>query len=224
MPKTAYLWDIDGTLLLSGGAGKQAVLNTFKEVLGVEDAWGNLNPDGKTDDAIFDELHRTLFNKPLPIDVRNRIFDLYHTHLERELPLSADFRLMPSVVDVLTRLSNDPDASLGLATGNYEKAAFLKLARGGLDHFFSYGGFGTDSKVRQELTQKALERAIHAMGKKPDQVFLIGDTIHDVSCGIGIGAKVIAVTTGSTPASDLEHAGAYAVLDDLKDLFEVIKD
>lgn len=221
MPKTVYLWDIDGTLLLSGGAGKQAVVNTFRELLNVDDAWARLHPDGKTDDAIFEEIHQELFQKPLPRDLRDRIFERYHHHLEQELPRAAGFEIMPYALEVLTRLAKDENASIGLATGNYERAAYLKLKRAGMDHFFSYGGFGTDAIDRQALTQKALERAIDHVGGKPTNVVLIGDTVHDVRCGLGIGAIVVGVCTGTTTADQLKAAGAQHVLSDLTGFFDL---
>lgn len=221
MSKTVLLWDIDGTLLLTGGAGQNVFENIFWELHQCPGIWRGVTVDGRTDDIIIDELYLKSVGR-LPTDAERQKFTArYHELMELELTRAPHFRLMPHVLETLERLSKAGHLQ-GLATGNFERAAWAKLKRGGLDHFFSFGGFGTDSRDRQTLTQRALERAIIHLGGSPKETFIIGDTIHDVACGKGIGAKTVAVCTGSTPRKTLEESGADWVLDDLTEFKRIL--
>lgn len=222
--KTVILWDIDGTLLLTGGAGAQAFNRVFEELYGEPFIWKNINPDGRTDDWIIDQLFLSHFKRTPSGKERAKVIALYNDSMREALRDSPNFRLMPSAMEVVSALHADPGVHMGLATGNYKLAAHHKLKRGGLDSFFSFGGYGCDSAERLQLTQVALERAIHYVGGQPDALLLIGDTIHDISCGKAIGAKTVAVCTGSTPRAVLEAAGADRVLDDLTGLIETLED
>lgn len=212
---TLFLWDIDGTLLLTGGAGITSFNRVFEELYGERHVWKDLHPDGKTDDAIIEELFFQHFGRLPNLQELTRIAVRYSHVMGEELDRSERFRLMPHALETVDQLSKKPGVTLGLCTGNYELAAIHKLKRGGLSDYFLFGGFGSDHRDRLKLTEIALLRAADHLGFQPDQVFVVGDTVHDVRCGKGVGAKTIAVCTGSTPRSLLEKAGADWVLDDL---------
>ena len=119
MPKTVILWDIDGTLLLTGGAGKAAFNTIFKDLYNEDDIWQDLKPDGKTDIAIIKECYSKRFNK-LPTEAEiERITDAYIKENKLELKTAPRFRLMPFVVETLNKLSQNDDIVMGLATGNF---------------------------------------------------------------------------------------------------------
>lgn len=227
MRKKVFLWDIDGTLLLTGGAGISAFNRLFEEFYGEKFIWQKMSPDGKTDDVIIGELYSQRFHKNPSHEELRRIAKRYNELMAEEIIRSKKFRLMPYVLETLEVLNRKEEVSLGLATGNYEVSARNKLIRGGLDHFFSYGGFGSDSSDRFQLTQIALERAMAYLGNAPEggtpfDLFVVGDTVSDIRCGKKIGATTIAVCTGSTSRPVLEKEGADRVLDDLSLFFSVV--
>jgi len=212
-------FDIDGTLLLSGGAGARALDRVFKEQLDVEDAFRGIHPDGMTDDDIIQEMGRRKLDREFQPDEIGLFRERYAHFMKDELPRSEKFRVMPGVGDLLERLSKEKDLLLGLVTGNYESTGMMKLAHGGLDRYFRFGGWGTDSADRLELTKTGIERGKKlAGGGLPDEaVFLVGDTVHDIRCGHGAGARVIAVATGSTTRETLAGKNPEFLLDDLSD-------
>lgn len=213
-------FDIDGTLLLSGGAGARALDRAFEEIMGVPEAFHGIHPHGMTDDDIVQQMGRRSLSRDLDEEEVRRVRDLYAKHMEDELPRSEKFRVMPGVPELLERLSKDDGAILGLVTGNYEATGRMKLVHAGLDHYFRFGGWGTDSADRFELTRLGLERgrALAGAPMPDDHVFLVGDTIHDVRCGLAAGAVVIAVATGPVPTDTLLAEGAHHVFEDLTDV------
>ncbi|EKD41702.1 MAG: hydrolase [uncultured bacterium] len=209
-------------MIQAGGAGKKALEKAFEDVLGEKDVWQDLNPDGRTDEWIFEELHIKRFGSAVPEALKKILIESYIHHLSFELPLSAHYRILPYVTQILETLSKDPQNILGLATGNFEKAAYLKLQRGKLDHYFTFGGFGSDSVHRQELTKKALERACNKIGGDPEVVYVIGDTIYDIECGKGIGAKTVAVCTGGTSKEKLANMNPTFLVDHVGVLLDML--
>lgn len=223
MSRTVFLWDIDGTILLSGGAGIASFNRVFEELFSEPGIWQDLHPDGRTDDSIIEELFSKRLKRLPTKSEMATIVKRYNEVMEEELWCSANFRLMPQVHETLRMLSQNPKISLGIATGNYEITAINKLKRAKLHHYFSYGGYGSDSRDRTQLTQIALNRAIQHLGVPPEDVFLIGDTVHDIRCGRQIGAKTIGVCTGMTPKESLEEEGANWVIRDLSE-FHLVAD
>jgi len=213
------LFDIDGTLLLSGGAGLRALNRAWEELFGHKGAMDGIRPHGMTDGAIIAEMGRRALGRPVTDEEEAAVEERYILYLEDELPRSDGFRLMPGAKELLDRLETEEDLLLGLVTGNFEPASRLKLRRGGLDGYFRFGGYATDSFDRMELTRIGVRRGRELAGiPVPDEsVFLVGDTVHDVRCGRGAGARVIAVETGSTPADLLLAEGAERVFPDLTD-------
>ena len=139
------LFDIDGTLLLTGGVGKIALEAAILELFGIPDSWGNLIPDGKTDPMIISEICFRILKRNLMDEEYHTLCSRYHHHFENEISHADRFRLMPGIPELLGTLAGNPCLVMGLATGNFGKAAEMKLKRGNLDVFFSFGGFASDS-------------------------------------------------------------------------------
>ena len=131
---------------------------------------------------------------------------------------AASYRVLPGIVRVLDELGRRPDVLLGLATGNIELGARIKLERGNLNRYFTFGGFGSDSDDRTALVRRAAEVAALRCGNAvaPSDVFVIGDTPRDVEAGRAAGFCTIGVATGQFTTADLEEAGATAVLTDFE--------
>lgn len=211
------LFDIDGTLLLTGGTGALAFNLVFKEMFGVEEAWGNTHPDGKTDPAIIDEVAVSCLGRTLSPAEYKKLCTRYLELFDENIGKSERFRLMPGVPELLEHLSQREDVLLGVATGNFEQAAWSKLERGKIRHYFSFGGFGSDSHHRPELTRQAMMRGHRTLGRElPSRhIFIIGDTPWDVLAGKHIGATTVAITTGSYTAADFEASNPDYIFPDL---------
>ena len=213
------LFDIDGTLLRAGGAGRRAVELALEEVL--DDLDGRISLEsvefaGRTDPWI---VRTALLQYGVTADegLIHEILQRYVGHLPRELELASAFEVLPGVLSLLSELSTREDVVLGLGTGNTEPAAYAKLARGGLDSFFSFGGFGSDHPDRAELLRAGLQRGLERTGDQRgrERVVVVGDTPHDVAAAYAIGAECVAVSTGGYDAVALEAAGATVVVSDL---------
>ncbi len=214
-PAPAFLFDVDGTLVDSGGAGVRAMRRAFTEVVGVENPWprpdaGHAPPpadrfdsfSGRTDPYIFRVAVEHYLGRPADPDEERAFFDRYLRYLAEEVPASPRYRVLPGVVGVLQALSARPGCVVGLCTGNLEEGARLKLARGNLDRFFSFGGYGSDDSDRAALTRVAIERARVAAGGPVDPL-VIGDSPHEVTAARRNGARVALVATGWTPRDTL---------------------
>lgn len=223
MTKTVFLWDIDGTLLLTGGAGQASFDRAFEKLYGEKYIWENIMPHGRTDNYIIEELFTNRFKRPPTKEEKERIIHRYNEAMGEEVYRAKNFRLMPMVQEILETLSRNKDFVLGLATGNFEISAKHKLRKAGLLEYFSFGAYGSDSPDRLKITQLALKRAYKHLGCKPKEIYLVGDTIHDVKCGQKIGAKTVAVCTGPTSRDQLEEAGANWVIDDLSQFPLILK-
>ncbi len=220
MPPIIALFDIDGTLLSAGGAGRRAVERALGEVLDRAEENVNLRAvefAGRTDPWIIASALR-YYGVAVEDRLIDEVLERYVSHLPRELELANAFEVMPGVTALLGALEARSDVVLGLGTGNTEQAAYAKLARGGLDAFFGFGGFGSDHVNRAELLRAGLRRGLQSAGLEPGgvEVVVIGDTPHDVTAANQIGARCIAVTTGSYGASELEAAGDSVVVEDLR--------
>jgi phosphoglycolate phosphatase-like HAD superfamily hydrolase len=228
MNRTLVLFDIDGTLLLTAGAGRRAITTALAEAVGDVSGFHSVRFDGKTDPQIVGELLAAA-GHPGPHD-RSRVDALcerYVCLLESELRHPASVtRLMPGVPALLDRLEAERGVVLGLLTGNMVQGAALKLAAAGIDTGrFVVGAYGSDAAHRPELPAIAAARAAaHFGGRAPAgrEVVIIGDTPADVTCGRGIGARAIGVATGAYPLEDLAAAGAHAVFPDLAETEAVV--
>lgn len=202
-PARAFLFDVDGTLVDSGGAGLRAMRRAFTEVVGLADPFRGDSFTGRTDPHIFrTAVQRHLGRAATPAEER-AFLDRYLRHLSEEVPSSPRYRVLPGVVTVLEALSARPGCLLGLCTGNLEAGARIKLARADLNRFFAFGGFGSDDPDRAALTRVAIERArVAAAG--PVDPLVIGDSPHEVTAARRNGARVALVATGWTPREALQ--------------------
>jgi phosphoglycolate phosphatase-like HAD superfamily hydrolase len=215
--KKIILFDIDGTLLLTGGAGKRAFNQIFAELYGVDAAWRDIHPDGRTDPCLMREVfEKCLGRGPRPEEM-DRLREAYTAVMGQTLKEAENFRLMPGVVELLEKISQRGLGLVGLATGNFEATAYLKLERGGLRDYFSFGGFGSDFEDRLKLTKRAVELGMQKLGHwvEPEEILLVGDTVHDIRCGKLLGLTTIAVATGSTSQETLASLRPDFLLKDL---------
>jgi phosphoglycolate phosphatase len=212
------LFDIDGTLITTGGAGAEAWRRGFEEIYDTQVDIRKVTESGMTDP----DVGRTALRHVLERDPTQRELALamakYMKYLAASVEESDGYRVMPGVVDRLRQLVDD-GYLVGLITGNVEAAAHIKLARGGLNRFFSFGGYGSDASDRVEVTRKALERGQLVSGGTLDlsSCMGIGDTPRDVTGAHGAGIVSVAVATGNYSAEALREAGADHVLASLEE-------
>jgi len=212
----AVLFDIDGTLLVTGGAGGVAWQRGFEELYGVEANVAEHTDAGMTDPEIVKIVFREVIGREGSGDERAKAIGCYLKHLPDAVAESGGYRVMPGVEELLDRLI-DAGVLLGLVTGNIEAAAHIKLARGRLNRFFSFGGYGSDSADRTEVTEAALTRGKLVSGGnlQNSSCISVGDTPRDVKAGHGADIKVVGVATGSYGADQLTQAEADWALTDL---------
>lgn len=214
---TVILFDIDGTLLLTGGAGAVVFNHVFEKLYRIENAWGTMCPDGRTDISLIKEcFQNNLKRQPTKNEIES-FAKVYCNSLEQELKTWTKLYLMPHIKETLSMLSQKPNVALGLATGNFKASAFHKLEKAQIAHHFKFGGYGCDSEDRLVLTKKAVSEAKKNFSESISKIYLVGDTVQDMVCGQAIGATTIAVCTGSTKYSDLKNSGADFVIRDLSE-------
>jgi phosphoglycolate phosphatase-like HAD superfamily hydrolase len=213
--KTLLLWDIDGTILTSGGAGMRALRAPLRELHGIQASLDDIDYAGRTDRHILRQIF-TRYNLPLSEDNFTRFLDHYVATLPTELANPSAF-ILPGVPALLAAAAARPDITQALLTGNVQRGAHAKLSFHGLWDFFPFGAFADDSEYRNDLGPHALRRAREHTGIdfKPECVWVIGDTPHDIACGRIIGAKTLAVATGSHSVAALATHTPTAVLPDL---------
>ena len=221
------LFDIDGTILLSSGAGRRAIIAALSEDIGPHQAWDQIRFDGKTDPQILVELLEAAGHAGDPEEERVRKFGKKYVSLLREELSKPGHRttLMPGILPLLDRVERHEHAVPGLLTGNFAEGAALKLESGGIDpRRFRVGAYGSDSPRRTELPPIAARRAESIFGRVPSghEVVIVGDTPADVTCGQCIGARAIGVATGAYSTTALNEAGAYAVFTDLSETEAVL--
>ena len=222
-PKTLLLWDIDGTLVVSGGAGSAALRAALADTFGVDGSLDDIDFAGRTDRWIV----RQIFHKfSLSATEENvaRYLDNYLAHLPSALA-NPRARVLPGVHDVLRAARACPDFSQGVLTGNVRRGAQAKLVHHGLWDHFPFGAFGDDSEHRNELGPHALRRAREHTGADfaVDRVWIIGDTAHDIACARAFGARVLAVATGGHTLDELSAHRPDALLPDLADTDGVLR-
>jgi len=216
----AVLFDIDGTLLVTGGAGAVAWQRAFEELHGVEADIAEHTDAGMTDPEIALIVFREVIGREGSQEERARAIGCYLKHLPAAVEESEGYRVMPGIEALLPRLVEE-GLLLGLVTGNIEAAAHIKLARGRLNHFFGFGGYGSDSANRTEVTKAALARAALVSGGAlaDGACIAVGDTPRDVEAGHGAGIRVVGVATGSYGAATLQEDGADWVLESVESGF-----
>jgi phosphoglycolate phosphatase-like HAD superfamily hydrolase len=218
----AVLFDIDGTLLVTGGAGSVAWQRAFEELYGVEADIAEHTDAGMTDPEIAAIVFREVIGGEGSPEERSKAIGCYLKHLPAAVAESDGYRVMPGVEELLDRLI-DSGHLLGLVTGNIEAAAHIKLSRAHLNRFFSFGGYGSDSADRTEVTEAALRRGELVSGGslQNSSCISVGDTPRDVKAGHGAGIKVVGVATGSYGVDQLKQAEADWAIADVADGFPV---
>lgn len=217
MVKTLLLWDIDGTLIDSGGAGETALQRSLEREFGIADRFGWLEWAGRTDIWI---ARRILEHHGLETS-RENIDRFLHGYLAAvsEAMANPRARVLIGVREILAEVADHAYAVQGLLTGNLERGAKIKLSHFDLWRYFAFGAFADDSETRNELGPHALRRAAdhHRIPFTPDRAVVIGDTPHDIACGRALGARTIAVATGKFSVDVLKSFEPDAVLADLSD-------
>ncbi|MBI3393192.1 MAG: haloacid dehalogenase-like hydrolase [Nitrospirae bacterium] len=207
------LFDIDGTLVSTDGAGRLAVTRAFQDVTGIPDGFAGVRMAGKTDPQIVRE---GLEANALPgtDGLRSRILDRYLSLLPETLARAERPRLLPGVERVLDDLARRPGVAIGLLTGNIEDGARVKLSFFGIWERFALGAYGSDDEERKNLVPFAVERAARRHGRRPSasDVWLVGDTPNDIAAARAHGARVLAVASGPHTLEELKsHAPDAAV-------------
>ena len=221
------LFDVDGTLVLTGGAGARAMSLALRDLIGVADAFDGIEMPGRTDSVI---LKDALARRGHPADeaFARSFHDRYLDHLAREIhtPAPGKFKgVLPGVRELLDALSARQDTLLALLTGNFREAARLKLEHFDLWRYFRCGAFGEDAHERNELVPVAVarSRACGLPALSPERVAVIGDTPRDVACARAAGARAIAVATGPSRLDALHASGPDVVFENLSDTDAVMR-
>lgn len=217
------LFDIDGTLVDTGGAGMRALQQACAQVFG--DHGPALDLAGSTDAGILLEMLNHFGHLPELAD-SHQFYRVYLDHLAVNLD-SGQFggRVLPGVADLLAALAATGGFHLGLLTGNIHAGARVKMRHFQLDHYFPVGAFGDDHHDRNRLGPIALRRASGHFGQRfePSDVWVIGDTPKDIACARALGSPCLAVATGRFSSAELTAAGATAVADNLADTAEIAR-
>lgn len=222
LPWAVYLFDVDGTLISAGGAGRRAFERAVADRCGdANGTLGGLRLDGMTDRLIVREALRIL-GRSFDDAFCDALLDRYVEHLATEI-LGPGYAVLPGVVEALEGL-RARGALVALCTGNVVAGARLKLSRGGLDRYFEWGtsavcGFAADGEEREHVVRAALRRASEQLGRTlaPAEALVIGDTPRDVAAAHAVGVPVLAVATGKYVEAELRAAGAEHVAPSLAD-------
>ncbi len=219
MANTLVLFDIDGTLLVTGGASSRCIRRASETVLGERFRWGKPTV-GTLDPQIFIELAGQCgIEDAAAAEPRYRA--VYLAELEAELQrCAADVRVLPGVRELIGALRKQEGVTCGLLTGNYGRAVELKLAAAGLDPtWFAVGAFAEHGSCRNDLVPAAMAQYRQRLGRaiEPRDVVVIGDTPRDIACARHSGCRVIAVATGYYSVEQLRAEGADCVVADLND-------
>lgn len=216
--KKLILWDIDGTLIVSHGAGIRAMERGLTKRFGVTCDLRKIDWAGRTDSWITSAVFRHVGLPDTP-ENRHDYLEAYLELLPTELKSGQQGRVLPGVLELLETLHARRDVAQGLLTGNLRRGAELKLTHFQVWHFFEFGAFADDSPLRNDLGPHALRRAKerHAVDFAPQHTFIIGDTPHDIECGQVIGARTIGVATGRYSVDELKAHRPTAVFSDFAD-------
>jgi phosphoglycolate phosphatase-like HAD superfamily hydrolase len=222
-PPTLILFDIDGTLLTSGGAGETALKSGFQREFGLGEDLTSISIAGRTDSGIARQVLQKHGLEVSPANIE-RFFSCYLAELAVQLPLRSG-RVLPGIVELLAALRERSDISLGLLTGNLERGAQLKLQHYGLGGIFPFGAFADDHHDRNALGPVALSRAaeFHGFPFSAQRVWVIGDTEHDIGCARAFGARAMGVATGNFSVEFLSQHRPDALFSDLGDVASVLR-
>src|SRR5437660_1183671 len=220
--KRLLLFDIDGTLIYSGGAGVHALKSAFRERFGIADDLRDIEIAGMTDSGIVISI---LNKHKIPATNENvsAFLDSYVHFLSLELPRRKG-KLLPGVLQLLEKLKSRRHVVLALLTGNVSRGARLKLEHYGVWHFFEFGAFADDHRDRNQLGRFARARAKEKHDREfaASEIDVIGDTPRDIACGRALGARTIAVATGTWSRDELAKHQPDFLIDDLSDLKSIM--
>lgn len=210
MPRrpTVFLFDIDGTLVSTGGAGRRAIERAFVQHTGTADVL-DFSFAGMTDPAIV-RLGLNNAQKPTHAEAIAQVLEYYLLALTEEVARTPSFVIHPAAVETVDHLATWVQSAIGLGTGNIKNGARVKLNRASLFDRFRFGGFGCDSEDRAELIATGAERGAAQLGVslRECRVVVIGDTPKDVAAAQAMGAQSLAVATGPYSSADLAASGA----------------
>ena len=216
--RLAILFDIDGTLIVSGGAGAESWRGAFEELYGVPADIGEYTDAGMTDPEVGRRtFEKVVGHEPSPRELA-RLLARRNALLPKAVAESKGYRVLPGVAELLPRLCEE-GYLLGITTGGVESAAHIKLERAHLNRYFHFGGYGSDSPDRTELTRTAVERGSKVLGRplQHDEVMVVGDTPLDITAAHAADAVAVGVATGHYSTDQLEQAGADYALHSLEE-------
>ena len=219
------LFDIDGTLIRTGGAGKSAMERAFEKIYGIKNGFDGIQMMGRTDPAILMEAANN-YNIKLEDKKIEEFKKAYFQFLEEEIEVPRPGKyICPGIPTLLSSLENQTNLVLGLLTGNWRQSGFLKLHHFGIDGYFTIGAFADDSFKREELVPVALKRFEEEYGEKPSQrdVYVIGDTPLDINCAKPYGVCTVGVATGFHSLEELKEAKPDYLFEDFQNTEEVVK-
>ncbi len=225
MIQRLLLFDLDWTLIYTGGAGVRALDYAFERIFKIPGAMKTVTPDGKTDPAIAREMIQVHLHRPPGEGEIEKVCRGYLERLKEEVAQAEGYRVLPGIPELLKALAARTDLLLGLGTGNLEEGAHIKLGRADLMRYFRFGGFGSDAEDRAELLRIAARRgealAGHTFSSR--DVVVIGDNKRDVQAGNGIDATTIAVASGPMKYEELAATAPDHLFHDLSDTKAVLK-
>ena len=220
------LFDIDGTLVLTGRAGWRAMNRACQDIVQADDAMANVEFAGRTDWSILADI-MAKYGRSLDPDLLADLRDRYVRHLAEEIQHRGTGvkDVMPGIRPLLDDLQQREDTALALVTGNFLEGARIKLEYFDLWRYFPCGAFGGDASNRNDLVPIALSRARESgiVNGDPSKVLVVGDTPNDVECALVVGATPVGVATGSYSMDDLRAAGAEIVFENLSDTRAFLK-
>jgi phosphoglycolate phosphatase len=213
------LFDIDETLIHSGGSGARSWKAAFEKIYGIPADIGEHTSAGETDPQVARATFRGVLERDPSEDELAKLYSEYLLHLAQDIWTSAEYRVLPGVEQTLLHLGQ-VGVILGLVSGAMEGAARTKLSPANLNRFFIFGAYGSDSPDRAELTKLAIHKAtgLHSQ-LTPADVFVVGDTPRDMKATIAAGAVAVGVATGHYTTDELASAGGVHVLQSLEDQF-----
>ena len=213
--RIAWLFDVDGTLLLTGGAAREAFARAVEERFGIADDLAGVAFAGRTEPLILADILR-VHGLTLPHDDEAHFWHAVFRHMRRALRPGRG-QVLPGVVPLLDQVTREPSWIAGLLTGNMTEMARIKLAHYGLAHYFVFGAYGEQAPDRDALARAAVARVGARYGVPPQRCIVVGDTEHDVACARAAGARVAAVATGGVGRERLAACAPDLLLDSLAD-------
>jgi phosphoglycolate phosphatase len=224
MNSKLFLFDIDGTLISTHGIPRKAMRTVLQRRFTDFIYDDNFNFSGRTDWEIVEHL-LWFDKKKVSTELIHEILSEFSIELEQELKNGKKPYIHPGVETLLQKLSKERNGYLGLVTGNIKKGAMLKLHAAGLSHYFPIGGYGDDSKNRDDLAPIAIQRAKehYKINTDKNDIWIIGDSIYDVFCAQNNMLRCLAVCSGWTKCEDLQAVNPEYLVTDLSDLHNILK-